>query len=55
VVPRSLAEVAMVATAMIKAGLVPDGYDAPAARGDERHDKPKARLMVGINEGGRPL
>jgi hypothetical protein len=51
VVPRSLAEVAMVAAAMIKAGLVPDGYEASGASDDERYDKTKARLMIGIMKG----
>lgn len=51
VVPRSLAEVAMVAAAMMKVGLVPDGYEASGASEDERHDKTKARLMIGIMKG----
>lgn len=51
VVPRSLGEVAMVAAAMIKAGLVPDGYDASAASEEERYDKTKARIMIGIMKG----
>jgi hypothetical protein len=51
VVPRSLGEVAMVAAAMIKAGLVPDSYDASGASEDERYDKTKARIMIGIMKG----
>jgi hypothetical protein len=52
VVPRSLAEVAMVAAAIIKAGLTPEGYEDKTGRTeDERYEKTKAKVMIGIMKG----
>lgn len=57
IVPRTLGELAMVATAVIKAGLAPDSYtvepktpltDETKA---EAHDQTKARIMIGIMKG----
>ncbi len=51
IIPRNLGELAMVAAAIITAGLAPDSYQEKAGTEDQKYEKTKARIMVGVMKG----
>ncbi len=51
IIPRNLGELAMVASAIITAGLAPESYQEKAGTEDLKYEKTKAKIMVGVMKG----